>query len=120
MQRGYSADLGILDGWLGKSKGTDSPDSRMQSSIVLATDRRRFIRTEKGYMGLAPAAAAMRDKICVLFGGQVLCVLRQNNDGKTHEFMGECYVHGLMDGQAMDMPTQDNKANPGPEIFVLV
>jgi hypothetical protein len=123
--RGYSADLSVLDvlGDLGgmSSNGAESLErNKLLFSILCATTFHRFIQTEKGYMGLAPAAAAVGDKICVLFGGQVLYVLRQNKDVETHEFIGECYVHGLMDGQAMDMPTQDDEAKPEPEMFVLV
>lgn len=47
-------------------------------------------------MGLASAATAIGDKICIFFGGQVLYVLRERGEGK-HEFIGECYVHGLME-----------------------
>ncbi|MCJ1251249.1 hypothetical protein MMC30_008480 [Trapelia coarctata] len=74
----------------------------MRASMRNATFLRRLLFTEKGYMGLAPAAAAIGDEVCVLFGGQVLYLLRPK--GKLeHEFMGEAYVHGLMDGAAMDM-----------------
>jgi hypothetical protein len=29
-------------------------------------------------------------------------------------------VHGLMDGEAMDMPTKDNESKPESEVLVLV
>lgn len=52
-------------------------------------------------MGLLPAATFIGDKICVFFGGQVLYVLRHSM-GLTREFIGQCYVHGLLDGGAID------------------
>lgn len=58
--------------------------------------------TEGGKIGLAPAAAMLGDKICPLLGGQVLYVLRERGEGKW-EFVGECYVHGLMDGEALGL-----------------
>lgn len=37
--------------------------------------------------------------VCVLFGGQVLFVLRGGPD--CWELVGECYIHGFMDGEAV-------------------
>ena len=55
-----------------------------------------------GYVGLAPKHALPGDKICVIFGAIVPFVLRKM-PGKGFELMGEAYVHGVMDGEAMDM-----------------
>ena len=71
-------------------------------SMRNATFGRRLFWAEEGYMGLGPAAAKVGDKICVFHGGQVLYVLRARNENE-HEFVGECYVHGLMDGEAVAM-----------------
>ena len=71
-------------------------------SMRNATFGRRLFWTAEGYMGLGPAAAKVGDQICVLHGGQVLYVLRARS-ANEHEFVGECYVHGLMDGEAMAM-----------------
>jgi hypothetical protein len=56
--------------------------------------------TENGYMALVSHQAQVGDIIFLLLGGSVLYVLRPKGD---HKFwlIGECYVHGLMDGQAM-------------------
>jgi hypothetical protein len=41
-----------------------------------------------------------------MFGCSVPIVLREyeheNGAGSHFEFVGECYVHGMMDGEAMD------------------
>jgi hypothetical protein len=41
--------------------------------------------------------------ICILFGCSVPVVLRRFNEaGKFyHKFIGECYAHGMMDGEAI-------------------
>ena len=39
--------------------------------------------------------------MCLLFGGKTLVCLRKTGDG--YMFIGECYVHGFMDGEAIDM-----------------
>ena len=39
-------------------------------------------------------------------------IFRQIDDGNSYKFIGECYVHGMMDGEAImlkdqqDMPTK--------------
>lgn len=63
---------------------------------------RRLITTNKGYIGLAPMASKRRDIICVLFGCSTPVVLRPLEEG-GYRFMGECYVHGIMEGEAMTM-----------------
>jgi hypothetical protein len=41
--------------------------------------------------------------ICILFGASVPVVLRADSVGDDSDFrlIGECYVHGIMDGEAM-------------------
>jgi hypothetical protein len=41
------------------------------------------------------------DLVVVLFGGRVPFVLRQQ--GKRYTLIGECYIHDVMDGEAIDM-----------------
>ena len=62
----------------------------------------RFCVTQDGYMGLVPTRAAKGDTICVLMGGAVPFVIRGTENGQFR-LLGECYVHGLMDGKALDM-----------------
>ena len=67
----------------------------------MVTFGRRLFETSRGFIGLGPAAAQIDDEICLLLGGQVCYALRTRQDGH-HEFIGECYVHGMMDGQACE------------------
>ena len=68
---------------------------------------RRLITTESDLLGLAPAETKKRDLICILYGCSVPVVLRMHSKDKTgkeyFQFIGECYVHGLMDGEAFDI-----------------
>ena len=67
---------------------------------VAVTWRACFV-TNDGIMGLGPAWMAEGDVICILFGGSTPYVLRPTgSDGEFH-FIGECYVYGIMDGEAM-------------------
>ena len=72
--------------------------SRWASS---ASDGRVFARTDKGYYVLGPSALEPGDVVCVLFGSKVPFCLRPM--GSRHLLVGECYVHGLMKGEAKDM-----------------
>lgn len=51
-------------------------------------------------VGVGPLATRVGDRICVLFGGAAAFILRQRDVG-TFEFIGECYVSGVMDGEAV-------------------
>jgi hypothetical protein len=62
---------------------------------------RVFFLTQGGYMGLGPAGMLANDRICVLYGCSVPLVLRKVESHWV--LVGECYVHGLMDGLVMDM-----------------
>lgn len=80
-----------------------------------ASKNRKFARTEKDYYVLGPKVMEEGDIICVLFGGKLPFCLRPWNN--QYLFVGECYVHGLMDGEAMGMMSQGLLSE---EIFEMV
>ncbi|KAF2423016.1 HET-domain-containing protein [Tothia fuscella] len=61
---------------------------------------RSIFSTGNGYVGLGSNALRVDDVVCVLFGGRVPFVLRPC--GGYYQFVGDAYVHGMMDGEAMD------------------
>jgi hypothetical protein len=60
---------------------------------------RRLCRTNSGYIGLVPGYAQEGDEVCVVSGARVPFVLRAQ--GTFYSLIGECYVHGIMDGEAL-------------------
>jgi hypothetical protein len=65
--------------------------------------RRPFI-TEKGYVGVGPAAMRPGDIVCILFGAHVPYVIRQESENPLRfSPVGDVYVHGIMDGEFMMM-----------------
>jgi hypothetical protein len=60
---------------------------------------RRFITSMKGYAGLGPMSCRPGDKICVILGCCTPIILRKFED--HFEVVGECYLHGIMHGEAM-------------------
>ncbi|KAF2498159.1 hypothetical protein BU16DRAFT_440192, partial [Lophium mytilinum] len=70
-----------------------------------AAQKRNFFTSTIGFMGLVPEEAQVGDRICVLFGVERPFVVREN--GPSWTMVGECYVHGLMDGEAVDGLPED-------------
>lgn len=63
------------------------------------TSVRRLIVTQKTYIGLAPEYAEINDRICIIPGCQMPLVLRPV--GARWLFVGQAYVHGIMDGEGI-------------------
>ncbi|KAK1995632.1 HET-domain-containing protein [Colletotrichum falcatum] len=62
---------------------------------------RRLGWCENGWLALLPEETRAGDKIVLAEGGRVPLVLRPNGDGYD-TFVGEAYVHGVMDGEAFE------------------
>jgi hypothetical protein len=75
--------------------------SHFATTVEAAIGHRKFFLSNKGWMGLAPAASARGAIICILLGGASPFMLRTVDDN-LYQLVGECYVQGLMDGEAMD------------------
>jgi Heterokaryon incompatibility protein (HET) len=73
----------------------------MAKMITWATRGRSLLVSESGYIGLGPEATCVGDVICILLGGSMPYILRTKDD--RYELVGECFVHGLMDGQGLEL-----------------
>ena len=76
-----------------------------QSAYLQHSQGRDFFTTKAGYMGICPASTAVGDQVCLLSGSQVPYILRQND--QRYQLVGECYVHGIMDGEIVRMHRDD-------------
>jgi len=72
--------------------------TRFKSMMRQSRDNVLFT-TAKGYIGQGPPWMHDGDIICILFGGKVPYVLRP--EGSHWRFIGECYVHGIMQGEGL-------------------
>jgi hypothetical protein len=72
-----------------------------QDFVNKACHGRRFFVTQTGQMGLGPAEVKRGDTVVVLLGGQVPFLLSEVEGETRFMLVGECYVHGLMGGEAM-------------------
>jgi len=69
--------------------------------IVRAWHGRKVAITNKGFLCLVPRFAKPGDAIWVLEGAQTPYVLRSTGEQGGFEFVGDCYVHGVMHGNAV-------------------
>jgi hypothetical protein len=73
---------------------------RFKRAATSACNGRRLFSAGSAQFGLGPSAMRAGDKICVLFGSSMPFVLRP--EGENYSLVGECYMYGLMEGQAVD------------------
>lgn len=85
----------------------------LKASIGLATTDRKFLRTKRGFMGLARQPAEVGDEVWVLLGCDVPMILRKCDD--YYILVGECFVYGMMEGEQ----TKDLLASGPPKNIIL-
>lgn len=81
----------------------------------IALDGRRLITTETGFLGLAPDETQTGDTVAVLYGCNYPVILRRCQSG--FRYIGECYIDGLMDGEAVEA---ESRGEYQQETVVLV
>jgi hypothetical protein len=107
------------------SDGDTQNDALINRFNVMARtvlDRKAIARTSNGYIGVVPYKSAPEDDIFLVLGARQPVLLRSVGEldvegvGKIHGciYMGECYVHGIMDGQLLQ-----NAGDDEMEICVL-
>ena len=117
------------DFWLGEHKlndffTNDIPESASEydtteaySCIDRACKKRRLMTTQRGYIGWGPDNIFGSDKdqtmqgdlIAIIFGCSTPIVMRPK--GEYFQVIGEAYVHGFMNGEAMQL-LDDRKLHP--------
>jgi hypothetical protein len=96
---------GDLSGYADEAKQTAW--RRYYLAMEVLYNFRPFI-SKKGYIGIAPEFASPGDMICIIFGAIAPYVLRRHSE-KRFELVGETYVHGIMDGEAMEMGLEEEE-----------
>jgi hypothetical protein len=72
----------------------------LRGSLEEGGGQASLLRYQEGYMGLGPASMHP-DTIYILAGSQLPFVLRAAEDVGVYSLVGESYVHGMMDGEAV-------------------
>lgn len=72
------------------------------SRAAALSEGRRLMTTKRGYIGLTVRGARQGDIIAIAFGSGLPLVLRPNVDGNHYSYVGEAYVHGIMEGEMIE------------------
>jgi hypothetical protein len=105
LRRVCVTDLPIIRGVVDKAIRREKPptarsEGLLYNRMINSLANRAFFITADGYMGLG--SPELGDEIWVLFGGDNPFIQRPSvTDPGCHQLIGSCYVHGLMDGEAM-------------------
>jgi hypothetical protein len=94
----------------GNMFGVDMRVLKLFGCIQEAARYKKFFVTADRYIGLAPAVASEGDRVVVVYGCSTPFLLRAVEGSEDWQLVGECYVYGLMDGEAMrmdDIPTSE-------------
>jgi Heterokaryon incompatibility protein (HET) len=72
-----------------------------QQLHVIAQSRRPLLVSDN-FLGIGPCEAEPGDLVFILLGAGVPYILRQHSQDEKLQIVGEAYVHGIMDGEAME------------------
>lgn len=75
--------------------------SNFYLAAVRGCRNKRLFCTQNGAFGIGPRAAQPGDHVVLLHGSNAPCVLRPR--GQHYQFVGECYIHQHMHGEAIEM-----------------
>ncbi|KAH7157707.1 heterokaryon incompatibility protein-domain-containing protein [Dactylonectria estremocensis] len=79
----------------------DCRGDKYRDSILHAGNLyRRFFTTKSGYIGMCVVDIAPGDIVATFSGATVPFVLRPHNKASEFRLISDCYVHGLMNGEA--------------------
>jgi hypothetical protein len=68
---------------------------------MMSVTARRLCWTEAGHLALVPGETRLDDEVWLLRGGKLPFILRRV-DGGDFELIGDCYIHGVMDGEKFE------------------
>ncbi|KAF1829547.1 hypothetical protein BDW02DRAFT_509686, partial [Decorospora gaudefroyi] len=89
--------------------GRQTSSNILYESLCGMVPNHAFFITKNGYMGMGPPHVQAGDQVWVLYGGHVPFVMRRalaNPSGADSDYhgldlVGDAYVHGVMDGEAV-------------------
>ncbi|TRX95899.1 hypothetical protein FHL15_003041 [Xylaria flabelliformis] len=101
--------------WVTRVDGNESDDKeedldrdldyQFDRSFRSSVGGRRIFTTKHGYLGLADNSIQKGDRLYVFLGGRMPVILRALGDG--FRFICECYTHGIMFGEAIEISRKE-------------
>lgn len=83
--------------------------SEYREAFRIACYRRRLFVTAGGLMGVGPQTMRPGDVAVILYGGDAPFILRYHEDANDYEFIGECYIDGIMFGEAVQKHREEGR-----------
>ncbi len=74
-------------------------------TIISRLDGRAFAVLDTGHLALVPGESCLQDRVAIVQGGELPFVLRPATTpaaGEGFMFVGQAYVHGVMDGEVWE------------------
>jgi len=113
--------------------------ARFLETAIPVCERRRMFLTMNGFLGIGPDCVQEGDIVCVLSGGDLPFILRpvqpksephnepeitalhsEQSSAKHYRLVGECYVEGLMNGEAISaLDKAEDLVGPVPPYLVV-
>jgi hypothetical protein len=94
----HLSQLLVVEGLAGNSRN-------FHAAAWRGCSNKRFFCTQDGGFGIGPRAAQTGDHIVLLYGSNAPCILRKR--GPYYQFVGECYLHQHMHGEAIKMAAEE-------------
>lgn len=79
-----------------------------QKTTDVFSSYRRYFASDLGYLGWVPRDAQEGDRICAFYGCRFPFVIRPKGEG--FQLVGACYMHGIMEGEAIELPNTEGEA----------
>jgi hypothetical protein len=81
----------------------------LSNSFTLRPAGRVFALSNNGLIGLVPQKTQIGDSICIFERSELPLVLRPRET--KNEFIGQCYVHGIMGGEVWSHIEIENRGH---------
>jgi hypothetical protein len=88
----------------------ESKEAEYSANMRSVTARKRFLVADDTCIGMAPPMARVGDLVVIFYRAQVPYIIRRL--GALFRMVGECYVHGVMKGEAMRFLEDDGEEQP--------
>ena len=111
----FQAALAEIEGFLNDSNRGNVACSQLLKGCAgflhFCGYKRRLFRTSTARFGMGPGDLRVGDLVVILFGGQAPFVLRRKPNPGRYSFVGACYIHDIMHGEAV----HEHKASGDPD-----
>lgn len=111
------ADIADMEDYIRWLRGSEKGALETAANNLVKLQYRRIGQSDNFLLALLPGDTKLGDLICVFSGADVPFIVRRLPHSDFYQLIGECYVHGLMDGEVM---TALGKGEVKEKTFTLI